>query len=184
MATAAARRMLEAFEEGRIGVERVGQFGADQTEVAGADEDARVGGVHHGDLDPAHPGDVEAVADVAGGQELAGGGTAGREKIQTDRGAGAGNAGNFQIAVHRGAPVPQRERGADELARVGVEDAHDSGVAVGAEQALVDREGADGGRHVAAVAAVVHGGFADLHLGEGVVDVGVRALRGGQDADL
>src|SRR4030095_3736489 len=47
-----------------------------------------------------------------------------------------------------------------------------------------DREGADGGGAVAAVARVVDLGLAHLDLGEGVVDVGARHGRGADDHRL
>ena len=73
----------------------------------------------------------------------------------------------------------------DDLAGVGVVDAHRGHVAVRRRhQSLVHREGADGRRHVAAVAAVVDLRLPHLDLGEGVVHVGAGNGRRPYDADL
>ncbi len=73
----------------------------------------------------------------------------------------------------------------DDLRGVRVVDAHDSlAILRGLHDALLDRERADRGGHVSAIAAPIHEGLAYGNLCEGVVDVGIGPAWRPNDANL
>ena len=53
-----------------------------------------------------------------------------------------------------------------------------AGVAIRPDDPSSTANGPTAELHVAAVTAVIHPRFADLHLSEGVVDIGIRAMEG------
>src|SRR5690606_9584045 len=106
-------------------------------------------------------------------------------ELEPDRRASAGHAVDRQRAAHRGAPALEREARDDQLAGVGVVDAHAGfGAARRGHQPLVDREGPDRRRHVAAVARIVDRRLRHRHLRERVVDIGPGMRRRADHAHL
>src|ERR1700735_1535379 len=105
---------------------------------------------------------------------MAGRSAARRDKLELDRRSTARDAGEDEITFDSGFAVFERETGDNQLAGVGIVDADDGLGSGGGHEAFIDSEGSDGGRHVAAVAAVIDEGFTDGDLGKGVIDVGLR----------
>ena len=124
---------------------------------------------------PATQGGLGAVADGVGGIE----------EIERHQRADALDTGNGQRERDLGDTVRHRKARGDDLAGIGVVDAHQRlAVARAGHQALVIGEGAHGRAHVAAVAGEIDAVIDHADLGERVVDVGIGAGRGADDADL
>ncbi len=174
----------QLFQHVRARVQHVRQFGAAQAQCRCGDEDAGVGRIDHGQLAGADAGHVQYVHHAARGQQFARGRATGVQKVQPHRRARSRHAGNHQLAHRHALAACHAKRGPYQLARVGVVDADYRFALCGGHQPFVHREGPHGRGHVAAVAAVVDLGVLDLHLREGVVDVGVRSRRRADHTDL
>jgi hypothetical protein len=99
-------------------------------------------------------------------------------ELQPDRRSRSRDTIDAQRPIHARLPAQHLEARVDQLARVGVVNAHrDLTVARSGQEPLVDSERADGRRHVAAVCAVVDGRPVHRDLRERVVDVRVGAGR-------
>ncbi len=124
------------------------------------------------------------IGGIAGGQQLAGPGPTRLQEVQPHRRAAPGDSRQDQVAVNRGQSAVDRKPRDDDLAGVGVMDPDHRLVSAHGDDPLIDREGSDRRRHVAAVAAVINQRLRDRHLRKGVVDIRVGPGRRSDHADL
>ena len=176
---------FELLHQSPVGVDLGREFGALGPESRRVDEHDGQGGVDHGNGNRPDARHLELFHHLAGGQQPGAARAAGIEEFEAHRRAGAADAGQGEIAVHRRQFAVHGETRDDDLAGIGIVDANHGVGALGRrDEPLIDGEGADGGGHVAAIAAGIDGGFPHQDLDEGVIDIGVGAARRADDADL
>ena len=188
---AVGAQCLEAREGLAVCIDRFLQLGALIVEIAGINEDGRDAGIDQSRLDPPASDHrfrhFQRIDHIACGEHaaLASGGVA-----EGDRhfGGREGHAIQGEVAAFLDAPLAHRHPRNDGLGDVGLPDTHLGDAitrqALGRHQALLDGEGPDRRREIAAVAAPIDEGRVDGDLAEQIVDVVVRLFAATDDHRL
>jgi hypothetical protein len=176
---------LQTFGLGQRLGRPVGKVRGIQTCLGGGDDDQGSSGIEQRGLglEPrvrSVAGNLQGAERLAGWEELAGG-AAGRIEeadlhcLTRERDPGNELGGLRSVQVHA----------LDEqLPGVGIADTHSGLAVIGVDPSVLERVGSDDCRAVSAVAAPIHHGLFDAHLGEGVVDVDAGFLAGAEDDSL